>query len=66
MLRLISTTQAQNQMQSGFLLYVVVTEGSTIFQLLASEDQSLLVWGDAFFVLNLGLYILNGIRGLYV
>ena len=30
-------------MQGGFLLDVVVRQGTSIFQLLASEDQSLLV-----------------------
>ena len=47
-------------MKSGLLLDVVVRERATIFQLLTSEDQALLVWGDALLVLDLGLHILNG------
>lgn len=34
---------------------VVVRKGASIFKLLSSEDQTLLVWGDTFFVLDLGL-----------
>merc|ERR1711868_355352 len=51
-------------MQGALLLDVVVGEGSSIFQLLSSKDQSLLVWGDSFLILDLGLDILNGVRGL--
>jgi hypothetical protein len=34
-------------MKGGLLLDVVVAQGATILQLLASEDQSLLIWGDS-------------------
>jgi len=50
--------------KGGLLLDVVVGQGASIFQLLAGKDQSLLVWGNAFLVLDLGLYVLNGVRGL--
>jgi hypothetical protein len=46
------------------LLDVVVGEGSAILELLAGEDQSLLIRGDALLVLDLGLDIVNGVRGL--
>ena len=36
----------------------------TIFQLFASEDESLLVRRDAFFVLDLGLDVIDGVRSL--
>jgi hypothetical protein len=36
-------------------LNVVVAQCPPILQLLAGENQALLVWRDAFFVLNLGL-----------
>merc|ERR1711868_253063 len=49
-------------MKSAFLLDIVVREGSSILQLLSSKDQSLLVWGNSFLVLDLGLDILNGVR----
>merc|ERR1712012_495098 len=52
----------RNQMQSGFLLDVVVREGAAIFKLFTSKDQPLLVWGNAFLVLDLSLDIFNGVR----
>ena len=42
-----ATTQAEDQMEGGLLLDVVVSQGATIFQLLASKDQALLVGRDA-------------------
>merc|ERR1711868_227587 len=59
-----TSSQSENQMQGTFLLDIVIREGPSIFQLLSSKDQSLLVWWDSFFVLDLGLYILNGVRRL--
>ena len=46
-------------MEGGLLLDVVVGEGPSVLKLLASEDQPLLVWGDALLVLDLGLDVLN-------
>ena len=51
-------------MESALLLNVVVREGTAIFQLLSGEDQALLVRGNAFLVLNLGLDVVDGVRGL--
>ena len=53
-------------MKGGLLLDVVVRKSSSIFQLLSSKDQPLLVWGDALLVLDLGLDILNGVRRLHL
>ncbi|KFM06794.1 hypothetical protein AS27_13469, partial [Aptenodytes forsteri] len=61
---LTATPQAQHKMQGGLLLDVVVRQGAPVFQLLASKDQPLLIWGNAFLVLDLGLHILNGVTGL--
>ncbi|KFP25550.1 hypothetical protein N325_10899, partial [Colius striatus] len=58
------TPQAQHKMESGLLLDVVVGQGASIFQLLPGKDQPLLVRGNAFLVLDLGLHILNGVTGL--
>jgi len=52
--------------ESAFFLYVVVREGSTVLQLLASEDEPLLVRGNPFLVLDLGLNVLNRVRGLHL
>jgi len=35
-------------MQGGFLLNVVVRQGTAILELLAGEDQPLLIWRDSF------------------
>ena len=37
-----------------------------VIQLLAGEDQTLLVWVDALFVLNLGLDNGNGVRTFHI
>ena len=47
-----SATEPQDQVESALLLDVVIRKGSSILQLLASEDQSLLVRGDPFLVLR--------------
>merc|ERR1712226_277705 len=51
-------------MEGALLLDVVVGESSSILQLLAGEDQPLLIWGDSLLVLDLGLNVLNGVGGL--
>jgi hypothetical protein len=53
-------------MQSRFLLNVVVRESAPIFQLLSSKDETLLIRGNAFLVLNLGLDVVDRIRRLHV
>ena len=50
-----TTSESEDQMESGLLLDVVVGKGSAILELLASEDQALLVRRDALLVLDLGL-----------
>ena len=59
-----STTKAQDKVQGGLLLDVVVRKGAAVLELLAGEDQALLVRGDTFLVLNLGLDVFDGVRGL--
>merc|ERR1711907_774619 len=53
-------------MEGRFLLDVVIGEGSTVFELLTSEDQSLLIRGDTFLVLDLSLDVFNGVRGFNI
>ena len=53
-------------MQSGLLLDVVVGQGSAILELLAGEDQALLVWRNALLVLDLCLNVVDGVRGLHL
>merc|ERR1739838_962353 len=56
-----TSPQSEHKMEGALLLDVVVGEGSSVLQLLASEDQSLLIWGDSLLVLDLGLDVLNGV-----
>ena len=51
-------------MEGALLLDVVVGESSSVFQLLSSEDQSLLIWRNSLLVLDLSLDVLNAIGGL--
>merc|ERR1712100_213935 len=44
-----ASSQAQDKMERRFFLDVVVGQGATVLQLLASEDQALLIWGNSFF-----------------
>ena len=60
----VTTSESKNQVEGWFLLNVVVRESSAIFKLLTSEDETLLVWRDTFFVLNLSLNIFNCISRL--
>ena len=53
-------------MERGLLLDVVVGERLVVLQLLAGEDETLLVRRNALLVLNLGLHRLNRVRGLNV
>ena len=48
-------------MEGGLLLDVVVGEGSSVFELFSSEDQSLLIGRDTFLILDLSLDVLNGV-----
>jgi len=56
-----STSKSEDEMEGRLLLDVVVLEGSAVFELLTGEDKSLLVWGNSFLILDLGLDSLNGI-----
>ena len=51
-------------MEGGLLLDVVVREGSSVLELLSGEDESLLVRGDTLLVLDLGLDVVDRVRGL--
>jgi len=52
--------------KSAFFLNVVVTQSSAIFQLFSGKDESLLIRGDAFLILNLGLDIINSVAGFNI
>ncbi len=56
-----TTTKTKHQVKSGLLLNVVVRESAAILELLAGEDQTLLIRGNTFLVLDLLLDIINAI-----
>lgn len=53
--------QSQHEMEGRLLLNVVIGKSTSILQLLASENQSLLVGRNAFLVLNLRFHILDSV-----
>ena len=53
-------------MQGCLLLDIVVGQCAPVFQLLSSKDQSLLIWRNAFLVLDLLLHVFDGIAWFYV
>mmetsp|Transcript_11628 Transcript_11628/g.33473 ORF Transcript_11628/g.33473 Transcript_11628/m.33473 type:complete len:217 (+) Transcript_11628:1088-1738(+) len=62
----VSSSQAKNQVQRGFLLDVVVTQGASVLQLLSGKDETLLVGRNPLLVLDLGFDIVDGVRGFHV
>ena len=53
-------------MQGALLLNVVVAQGTAVFQLLTSEDESLLVRRDALLVLDLRLHVVDGVARFHL
>ena len=60
-LLLLTTTETKHKMQGRVLLDRIVLESVAILQLLAGEDQSLLVGWDTLLVLDLGLDVFDSI-----
>jgi hypothetical protein len=63
---LAATTKAEDQVQGGLLLDVVVGESAAIFELLSCEDETLLIRWDSFLVLDLGFDIVDCVRWLNI
>jgi len=61
---LLSSTQTKHQVKGRLLLDVVVGQRTTVLELFTSEDQPLLVRGDAFLILDLGLDVVDGVGRL--
>jgi len=55
----LTAPEANDEVEGGFLLNIVVGESATILQLLAGKNQALLVGGSSF---NLPNYLLEGIN----
>merc|ERR1712093_267526 len=59
-----TTTKTEDEMESGLLLDVVIRKGATVLELLACEDQALLIGWNSFLVLDLALDVVDSVRGL--
>ena len=59
-----AAAQAQHQVQRRLLLDVVVGQRAAVLELLAGEDEALLVRGDALLVLDLRLDVLDRVGRL--
>jgi len=59
-----ASTKSQHQVESRLLLDVVVRQGATVLELLAGKDQTLLIGGDTFLVLDLLLDVVDGVARL--
>jgi len=55
-----TTTETEDQVEGGLLLDVVVGESAAILELLAGEDQALLVWGNTCLHEGLRELVING------
>merc|ERR1712132_6285 len=62
----VPTAEAQDKVERRFLLDVVVRQRAAVLELLAREDQALLVRRDPLLVLDLRLHVVNGVRSLHV
>jgi hypothetical protein len=56
-----STSEFEGEVEGGFLLDVVISKGSAVLELSASEDESLLVGRDSLHVLDSGLDVFDGV-----
>merc|ERR1712176_1548971 len=56
-----TTAKAKDKMKRGLFLDVVIRKRTSIFELLSSEDQPLLLRRDSFLVLDLCLDVLDGV-----
>jgi len=59
-----ATAETKDQMKSRLFLDVVIRQSAAVLELLASEDQALLVRWDTLLVLNLRLDVIDSVRGL--
>ena len=53
-------------MQGRLFLDVVIRKSAAIFHLFACKEEPLLVRGDAFFILDLGIQDILGVTGLHL
>lgn len=61
-----ATAKTEDKVEGGLLLDVVVRKSTAILELLAREDETLLIRGDTLLILNLGFYVVDGVRRLNI
>jgi len=61
-----AAAEAEDEVEGRLLLDVVVRKSAAVLELLAGEDEALLVRGDSLLVLDLGLHIVDGVRRLNI
>jgi len=61
-----AAAKTEDEVEGGLLLDIVVRESSAVLELLAGEDETLLIRGNALLVLDLGLHVVNGVGGLNI
>ena len=61
-----SSAETKYKVKSGLLLDVVIRKSTSILELLSSEDETLLIRGDSFLVLDLSLYVVDGVGRLHI
>ncbi len=66
LLLLATSKETKDEVKGGLLLDVVVSKSAAILELLAGEDETLLVGGDALLVLDLLLDSLDGIGRVHI
>merc|ERR1712004_954335 len=56
-----TTTEAEHQVEGALLLNVAVRKSAAVLELLAGEDETLLVGRNTLLVLDIGLHVVNGV-----
>lgn len=56
-----STTETKNEMEGGLFLDIVVRKCPPILELLAREDETLLIWWNTLLVLDFRLHVINSV-----
>jgi len=61
-----ATAQAEHKVEGGLLLDIIVIQSASILKLLSGKDEALLIRRNAFLILDLGLDIVDSIRGFHL
>merc|ERR1712093_215328 len=61
--RSVATAEAEDEVEGGLLLNVVVGERAAVLELLAGEDETLLIGRNTLLVLDLLLHVLDRVGG---